>query len=91
MANHLYLFDLNTFKWSAILSREHLQPLPRFAHQFCFDAEARVFYLFGGNPGDPNDHQERLGDFWRMTLGKTATLKDIRQQCILDIRIHQYF
>ena len=90
-ANHLFVLDLASMSWATIQPDDGPQPSPRFAHQFCYDPDARAFYLFGGNPGNPNDSLDRLGDFWKMTITKTATLQDIRQQCIIDIRIHQYF
>lgn len=46
-------------------------------------------YLFGGNPGDPNNATLRLDDFWSLQLQK-PTSADIFRRCCFLIRKQQF-
>lgn len=43
-------------------------PPPRFAASFTLDPLRSEYYVFGGNPLDPDDSNRRLGDLWRLTI-----------------------
>ncbi|KAL5014601.1 hypothetical protein ScPMuIL_008871 [Solemya velum] len=47
---------------------QHVEPVPRFAHQLVYDHVKKVHYLFGGNPGKESLPKMRLDDFWSLKL-----------------------
>eukprot|EP00835_Amoeboradix_gromovi_P000588 NODE_21_length_38511_cov_0.503306.p6 type:complete len:616 gc:universal NODE_21_length_38511_cov_0.503306:20490-22337(+) len=49
---------------------ESTEPIPRYAHQLAYNRNTRMHYLFGGNPGKSGNDQERLNDFWSLTLNR---------------------
>jgi muskelin len=94
-SNNLYVCNMDTLEWSKVATAPSTGPdsaalpKPRFAHQFCYDDVDKVFYLFGGNPGNPHNNNDRLGDFWKLTLAKPKTESDIKRDCIIEIRIQR--
>jgi hypothetical protein len=60
-------------------------PCARFAHQFVYDSQSRVHYLFGGNPGEGRPAEERLDDFWLLRLEK-PDLVDVLRRMVFCIR-----
>ena len=47
---------------------QHLEPVPRFAHQLVYDHIRKIHYLFGGNPGKESLPKMRLDDFWSLKV-----------------------
>jgi hypothetical protein len=60
--------DSNTEGYSKLMNES--EPCPRFAHQLVYDRNKKIQYLFGGNPGEPNNQSFRLDDFWELKLVK---------------------
>lgn len=54
-----------------------------------YDPGSRTHYLFGGNPGESGQNDERLGDLWQLTLER-ATLSDVIRSCKYMIRRQQF-
>lgn len=84
-------FDLEKLTWNRITCKPgHPVPPHRFAHQIAYDPRERIHYLFGGNPGNPSDPNERLGDFWRVQLSKTCAAEDVLRRCRYAIRAARF-
>ncbi|PVD25090.1 hypothetical protein C0Q70_15588 [Pomacea canaliculata] len=77
--NSFWVYDINKDKWACIYKNEntgqqywvkmqHIEPVPRFAHQLVYDHIKKVHYLFGGNPGKDSLPKMRLDDFWSLQL-----------------------
>lgn len=77
--NSFWVYDIGRDKWSCIYKNEntgqqywikmqHIEPVPRFAHQLVYDHARKVHYLFGGNPGKDSLPKMRLDDFWSLQL-----------------------
>lgn len=77
--NSFWVYDIGKDKWSCIYRNEntgqqywikmqHIEPVPRFAHQLVYDHVRKVHYLFGGNPGKDSLPKMRLDDFWSLQL-----------------------
>ena len=52
---------------------QHIEPVPRFAHQLVYDHIHKVHYLFGGNPGKDSLPKMRLDDFWSLRVCRTLS------------------
>lgn len=98
--NSLWVYDINKNKWSCIYKNEntgqqywtkmqHLEPVPRFAHQLVFDHIKKVHYLFGGNPGKESLPKMRLDDFWSLKLGRPSA-ENLLRRCQYLLRKHRY-
>ena len=96
-SNNLFVCNLDSLEWNKVVTLTNSEggkgcggsPKPRFAHQFCYDDMDKIFYLFGGNPGNPHNNNDRLGDFWRLTLSKPKTESDIKRDCLIEIRVQR--
>ncbi|KAK6176578.1 hypothetical protein SNE40_014836 [Patella caerulea] len=82
--NSFWVYDINKNRWSCIYKNEntgqnywtkmqHVEPVPRFAHQLVYDHVRKVHYLFGGNPGKDSLPKMRLDDFWSLKLCRPST------------------
>lgn len=81
--NSFWLYSLKSNEWKIIYKNDHTdchtksqnmchEPCPRYAHQLVYDANRKVHYLFGGNPGKKT--HLRLDDFWILYLEKYVTI-----------------
>ena len=56
---------------ATVMNSEDDIPVARCAHQIVYDSKSKVFYMHGGNGGEmrevPNS-EDRLDDFWSMSL-----------------------
>lgn len=75
---------------------ELLEPPARGACQVVYDAKSQTFYVHGGNAGQKSNEattgpkrEERLDDFWSMTLERPADDEIIRR-ARFEIRRQQY-
>lgn len=86
-SNSFWMYSLETNTWSRIYSfrynfsdpaalaqMSNKEPCPRYAHQLVYDDNAKLHYLFGGNPGRSAAPQLRLDDFWILQLEKYITI-----------------
>ncbi|CAH1783153.1 unnamed protein product, partial [Owenia fusiformis] len=98
--NSFWVYDIAKNKWSCIYKNEntghqywnkmqHIEPVPRFAHQLVYDYIHKVHYLFGGNPGKDSLPKMRLDDFWALQLSRPSTYHLLRR-CKYLIRRHRY-
>jgi hypothetical protein len=98
--NSFWCLNLNNFQWSRIYNNENvdseywnrnrnLEPCPRYAHQFVYDCETKVHYLFGGNPGDQMQPRSRLDDLWELRLER-PTAEDIKKRLKFLLRKQKY-
>ncbi|RUS82092.1 hypothetical protein EGW08_010137 [Elysia chlorotica] len=82
--NSFWVYDIVNDKWSCIYKNEnvgqnywmkmqHVEPVPRFAHQLVYDHIRKVHYLFGGNPGKDSLPRLRLDDFWSLKLSRPSS------------------
>ncbi|XP_060569193.1 muskelin-like [Ruditapes philippinarum] len=88
--NSFWVYDINKCKWSCIYKNEntgqqywtkmqHVEPVPRFAHQLVYDHVRKVHYLFGGNPGKESLPKMRLDDFWCLQLCRPSPVNLLRR------------
>jgi len=93
--NSFWVCDMATYKWTCVYRNENtgnqywdkmhdVEPRPRFAHQLVYDAQNKVHYLFGGNPGR-SILKTRLDDFWMLKLHRMK-LEDVVRHCICMVR-----
>jgi len=98
--NSFWVYDIHKDRWSCIYKNEntgqqywmkmqHVEPVPRFAHQLVYDHIRKVHYLFGGNPGKDSLPRMRLDDFWSLRLSRPSHDKLLRS-CIFLIRKHKF-
>lgn len=98
--NSFWVYDISKNKWSCIYKNEHtdqqywskmqhIEPVPRFAHQLVYDHMRKVHYLFGGNPGKENLPKMRLDDFWSLKLCRPST-NHLLRRCKYLIRKHRF-
>ncbi|ESP01147.1 hypothetical protein LOTGIDRAFT_225475 [Lottia gigantea] len=82
--NSFWVYNITKNKWSCIYKNEntgqnywtkmqHVEPVPRFAHQLVYDHVRKLHYLFGGNPGKDSLPKMRLDDFWSLKLCRPST------------------
>ncbi|KAF8199760.1 Muskelin N-terminus-domain-containing protein [Mycena galopus ATCC 62051] len=78
-------------------------PMPRFAHQVVYDPTTKTVFMHGGNAGlrekggvdgdamvdDDEERDQRLDDFWQMTLMRTPR-EDVVRRATLLIRKQQF-
>lgn len=78
---------VKTNEWGTSVS----EPRPRYAHQLAFDPNAKVHYLFGGNPNTikGDQHEDRLADFWALKLVRPS-IPDLLQKSVFSLR-RQHF
>lgn len=99
--NMVWVYNIEMDMWSEVYQNDNLdpeywaqmadrEPHPRFAHQMVYDHDAKVHYMFGGNPSNSIEEKRRLEDFWelRLTRGGDA---DVLRQAKLMIRKHKFF
>lgn len=98
--NSFWVYDIHKDRWSCIYKNEntgqqywmkmqHLEPVPRFAHQLVYDHIRKVHYLFGGNPGKDSLPRMRLDDFWSLKLSRPSS-DFLLRRCRFLIRKHQF-
>ncbi|BFZ08913.1 hypothetical protein BsWGS_11952 [Bradybaena similaris] len=98
--NSFWVYDIHKDKWSCIYKNEnigqqywtkmqHVEPVPRFAHQLVYDHIRKVHYLFGGNPGKDSLPRLRLDDFWSLKLSRPSS-EYLLRRCRFLIRKHQF-
>ncbi|XP_012935580.1 muskelin isoform X1 [Aplysia californica] len=98
--NSFWVYDIHKNKWSCIYKNEntgrqywmkmqHVEPVPRFAHQLVYDHVRKVHYLFGGNPGVDSLPRMRLDDFWSLKLLRPSP-EYLLRRCRFLIRKHQF-
>jgi len=98
--NSFWVYDITKSKWSCIYKNEnsgqhywhkmqHVEPVPRFAHQLVYDHVKKVHYLFGGNPGKDNLPKMRLDDFWSLQLCRPSS-DHLLRRCKYLIRKHRF-
>ncbi|GFO15470.1 muskelin [Plakobranchus ocellatus] len=98
--NSFWVYDILNDKWSCIyknenvgqnywLKMQHVEPVPRFAHQLVYDHVRKTHYLFGGNPGKDSLPRLRLDDFWSLKLSRPSSDYLLRR-CRYLIRKHQF-
>ncbi|KAK2151233.1 hypothetical protein LSH36_371g00004 [Paralvinella palmiformis] len=98
--NSLWIYDINKNKWSCIYKNEksgehywnkmqHVEPVPRFAHQLVYDNVRKIHYLFGGNPGKDSLPKVRLDDFWSLKLCRPSQ-NHLLRRCLYLIRRHRF-
>ncbi|KDN41422.1 hypothetical protein K437DRAFT_279066 [Tilletiaria anomala UBC 951] len=83
----IYHMDSNT--WS-LLYEYGGEPQPRYAAQMVFDAPHSTFYMFGGNPADPQAPSIRLDDFWQLTLVRPS-VEDVLRQAKFLVRQQRFY
>lgn len=99
--NSIWCFNLKNQKWTRVYHNENvdaeywiknkdLEPCPRYAHQFLFDSQAKVHYLYGGNPGEAGHPRQRLDDLWELKL-KRPSCSDIKRKLMFLIRKQCFF
>ncbi|KAL8596859.1 hypothetical protein ACOMHN_060667 [Nucella lapillus] len=97
--NSFWVYDIHRDKWSCIyknentgqqywLKMQHIEPVPRFAHQLVYDHKRKKHYLFGGNPGKDSLPKMRLDDFWSLRLSRPSEEYLLRRCCFLIRRYH---
>ncbi|KAL4226060.1 Muskelin 1 [Mactra antiquata] len=88
--NSFWVYDIPKSKWSCIYKNEnsgqqywtkmqHIEPVPRFAHQLVYDHVRKIHYLFGGNPGKESLPKVRLDDFWCLKLCRPSPVNLLRR------------
>ncbi|XP_013418827.1 muskelin-like [Lingula anatina] len=98
--NSFWVYDISKGKWSCIYKNEtldqkywsrmqHVEPVPRFAHQLVYDHIRKVHYLFGGNPGKEGLPKMRLDDFWALQLCRPSK-EHLLRRCKYLIRKHRF-
>ncbi|XP_052287065.1 muskelin-like isoform X2 [Dreissena polymorpha] len=98
--NSFWVYNIGKNKWSCIYKNEnsgqqywskmqHLEPVPRFAHQLVYDHVRKVHYLFGGNPGKEGLPKMRLDDFWCLQLSRPSPTNLLRR-CKYLIRKYRF-
>lgn len=65
------------------------EPRPRFAHQLVYNSTLKCQYLFGGNPGETNQPNLRLDDFWQLFLTRPLA-GDILRKALFRIRTQKF-
>lgn len=86
--NQVWVYEIRKNRWVQVYQKggffspkqkqqqQQQQPRPRCAHEMVYDPINKVHYIFGGNPGESNKHDDnntancRLNDFWRLRLVK---------------------
>lgn len=48
--------------------RQEREPRPRYASELGYEQSSETFFLFGGNPADPQASPARLDDLWSLKL-----------------------
>ncbi|KAK7101686.1 muskelin-like [Littorina saxatilis] len=97
--NSFWVYEINRDKWSCIYKNEntgqqywikmqHIEPVPRFAHQLVYDHKRKKHYLFGGNPGKDSLPKMRLDDFWSLQLLRPSQKFLLRKCCFLIRKYH---
>ncbi|XP_013065236.2 muskelin-like isoform X1 [Biomphalaria glabrata] len=98
--NSFWVYDIHKDKWSCIYKNEnsgqqywmkmqHVEPVPRFAHQLVYDHIRKIHYLFGGNPGKDSLPRLRLDDFWSLKLSRPST-EFLLRRCRFLIRKYRF-
>ncbi|CAI9718917.1 muskelin-like isoform X1 [Octopus vulgaris] len=98
--NSFWVYDIDKNRWSCIYKNEntgqqywnkmqHVEPVPRFAHQLVYDHHRKVHYLFGGNPGKDSLPKMRLDDFWALKLSRPSQ-EHLLRRCIYLIRKYKF-
>lgn len=98
--NSFWVYDIGQNKWSCIyknensgqqywLKMQHVEPVPRFAHQLVYNHKTKKHYLFGGNPGKDSLPKMRLDDFWCLQLSRPSH-KFLLRKCIFLIRKYHF-
>ncbi|KAI0218378.1 Muskelin [Lamellibrachia satsuma] len=98
--NSFWVYNINKNTWSCIYKNEntgehywnkmqHLEPVPRFAHQLVYDYIKKVHYLFGGNPGKDSLPKMRLDDFWSLKLCRPS-MEHLLRRCRHLVRRHHF-
>ena len=68
---------------------DNQEPRPRFAHQLVYNTNLKCQYLFGGNPGETNQPNLRLDDFWQLHLTRPLPA-DILRKSLFKIRTQKF-
>lgn len=68
---------------------DNQEPRPRFAHQLVYNTNLKCQYLFGGNPGESNQPNLRLDDFWQLFLARPLA-SDILRKSLFQIRTQKF-
>ncbi|XP_067684074.1 muskelin-like isoform X1 [Haliotis asinina] len=98
--NSFWVYDIGKNKWSCIyknentgqqywIKQQHVEPVPRFAHQLVYDHVRKVHYLFGGNPGKDSLPKMRLDDFWSLQLCRPSA-DHLLRRCRYLIRKYRF-
>ncbi|XP_021957307.1 muskelin isoform X2 [Folsomia candida] len=97
--NSFWVFNIIRKSWSCIYRNDTggdmnwfsqtVEPCPRFAHQLVYDDNAKLHYLFGGNPGRTKDPKLRLDDFWSLKLIR-PTADELLKKCKLLLRNQKF-
>ncbi|KAK3101684.1 hypothetical protein FSP39_005447 [Pinctada imbricata] len=98
--NSFWVYSIVKNKWSCIYKNEnsgqqywtkmqHVEPVPRFAHQLVYDHIRKCHYLFGGNPGRESLPKMRLDDFWSLKLCRLST-EHLLRRCKYFIRKYKF-
>ncbi|XP_041349762.1 muskelin-like [Gigantopelta aegis] len=98
--NSFWVYDIGKNKWACIYKNEnvgqrywnkqqHVEPVPRFAHQLVYDHIRKIHYLFGGNPGKDNLPKMRLDDFWSLELCRPSP-EHLLRRCRYLIRKYKF-
>lgn len=77
--NSFWMYNIKKNKWTKIYQNINTgseywsrmsdkEPCPRFASQLVYDSKRKIQFLFGGNPGEIENPNLRLDDFWELKL-----------------------
>lgn len=101
-ASDIWTWHADRHVWSCVASAPGEEPVPRYAHQIVYDADSRIHYMFGGNPGvcasdaasapakEAARHTRRLDDFWQLEMCKAMTPDDVLRRMRFLLRRQQY-
>ncbi|RCH82565.1 Muskelin 1, intracellular mediator containing kelch motif [Rhizopus stolonifer] len=64
--------------------QKHIEPQPRYAHQFVYHSSSNTHFIFAGHPGDATQPELRLNDFWKLRLTKPDSAQVVHRWTILD-------
>lgn len=98
--NSFWCYNLQKGKWTRVYHNgntgqeywskmKDVEPCPRYAHQLVYCPVRKVQYLFGGNPGDQNNFNLRLDDFWELHLNRPRPV-DVLRRALFKIRCQRF-
>ncbi|KAL7749767.1 hypothetical protein RI367_004643 [Sorochytrium milnesiophthora] len=94
--NTLWVYKQKRDTWERIVSsppaaadKSVNEPIPRFAHHLVYDQPRKCIFMFGGNPDNRDMPNQRLDDFWELSLVR-ASAHDVLRKCLFEIRRQKY-